>query len=214
MKKESKTEHVEVSDKIKEALENSNKKKFKQSVEIAINFKEIDMEKPENKLDLAVFLPKGIGKEVNIGVFAEGDIAVKAREFSNYVLGRKEIQEYDRRKMRKIANSCAFFMAQPELMGVLGKTWGIVLGPRGKMPQIIQQNVDFSQVIPRLKQTIKIKTKKNPTIHARIGTEEMPVEDLVENYHAIMNAIEKKIEKTKIRSIYVKTTMGKPIRIQ
>jgi len=211
--KSSKIEPVEVADKIKEALEKSNNRKFVQSVEIAINFKEVDMEKPENKVDLLVVLPKGIGKDTNIGIFAEGDTKEKAKQFTNYVFGKKEIQEVNRRKMRKVAKSCTFFLAQPELMTTIGKTWGVVLGPRSKMPQIMQPNIDFAQVIPKLKQTIRVKSKKNPTIHARIGTEKMAVEDLVENYHAVLYGLEKKIDKSKLRSIYVKTTMGKPIKI-
>ena len=174
------------------------------------------MEKPEYKLKLDVVLPKGRGKEVSIGVFADGDAALQAKELTKYVLGKEDILEYakNKRKMRNYANSCHKFIAQPDLMPVIGRSWGIVLGPRSKMPQPLPPKVPIEPIMNRLKNTVNIISKKNPTIHAPIGTENMSAGDLAENAMAVMDAIGRQITDDKIGSVYVKKTMGEPVKVQ
>jgi len=115
--------------------------------------------------------------------------------------------------MRKFANSCYAFIAQPDMMAQIGKTWGIVLGPRNKMPQPVPPNVDLAPVVGRLKNTVRIKSKKNPTISVPVGVEDMNPEDLTENTMAVLNAIERQITEDKIRSIYLKSTMSPAVRL-
>ncbi|MEA3255872.1 MAG: 50S ribosomal protein L1 [Candidatus Altiarchaeota archaeon] len=206
----------DITKKIGEAKEKSGDRKFKQSVEVSVNFKDINMEDPEYKLNLNVFLPKGRGKEVDIGVFADGDMNIRAKKLSKHVLNKTEIEEYskNKRKMRKFANSCYAFIAQPELMSIIGRSWGIVLGPRGKMPQPVPANVDLNAVMDKLRNSVKIKSKKNPTIQVPIGAEDMEPGDLADNMIVVMDAIERQIPDERIRSVHIKTTMGSPIKLR
>lgn len=205
----------ELINRIKEVKEKSGKRKFKQSIELALNFKEINMNNAEYKLNLSVNLPKGRGKGVKIGVFADGDMNIRAKKLTDQVLNKAEVASYskDRRKMRKFANSCYTFIAQPDLMPVIGKSWGIVLGPRGKMPQPVPDNADLNGVFTRLQNTVRIRSKKNPTIQVPIGVEDMSEEDLSENVLAVLSAVERQIPKEKIYSAYVKTSMGEAVKI-
>lgn len=202
--------------KINELLKRNEKRNFKQTVDVMINLKAKSLNlEGEDKLDLTIHLPKGRGKETEVGVFAEGDLNLKAKKVSQHVLNKKELEKYskDKRKMRKFANSCSYFLAQADLMPLIGKTWGVVLGPRGKMPQPIPPNADPAPIIKKLKDTIRIKTKKSPTVHAPLGLEDMPAEDLAENLDAVLKEVKKQIPKEKISSIYIKRTMGKPVKI-
>lgn len=180
-----------------------------------MNFKEIDMEAAEYKLNLNLVLPKGRGKDVNIGIFADGDMNVRAKKVSRHVLSRAEIDEYskNKRRMRSFAKSCYSFIAQPDLMPLIGKTWGVVLGPRSKMPQPVPESADLSNVMSRLKNTVRIRSKKNPTIQAPIGTEDMSAEDLADNISFIIDAVERQIPKERVQSVYLKTTMGPVIKL-
>ena len=200
---------------IGEALSKSKKRSFTQTVEAGFKFTEVDLESTQYKLNLNVFLPKGRGKDVSIGVFAEGDMAVRAKNESKHVFGKNDIETLskNRRTMRKIASECYAFIAQPDLMTSVGKNWGIVLGSRGKMPQPVPPNADLAGVLSRLKDSVRIKSKKNPAVHVPIGTESMTPEDLYENLMAVYNAIERQIPKDKIKTIYVKTTMGEAVKL-
>lgn len=199
--------------KISDALGKSKKRKFVQSVEANFNFSNIDISSAEYKLNLNVHLPKGRGKDVEIGVFADGDMNVDAKKHSKHVLDGKAIEEYakNRRNMRKFADKCYAFIAQSDLMAKIGKGWGIVLAPRGKMPTPAPPNADIAKIIARQKDTIRIKSKKNPCIHVPIGTENMDAGDLAENFMAVYSAVEQRVGKDNIKSINVKTTMGEAI---
>ncbi|MBM3309662.1 MAG: 50S ribosomal protein L1 [Candidatus Altiarchaeales archaeon] len=202
-------------EKVAEALQNQSERKFKQTVELVFNFRGLDMEQPENKLNLNVFLPKGRGRDVEIGVFADGDMNLRAKKVSKHVLNKQELEQYakSKRRMRVLAGQCYGFIAQPDLMVVIGKNWGVVLAPRGKMPQPVPPNVELEPVIKRIKNSVRVKSKKLPTVQMPIGTADMNPEDLAENGMTIYDNITKKIAKESISSIYVKTTMGKPIRV-
>ncbi len=205
----------DIAKKIGEVIGKTEKRKFKQSVEIVMNFKDIDIESPESKLNLNIVLPKGRGKDIDIGIFAEGDMNVRAKKLSKHVLNKAEIEDYakNKRRMRTFAKSCYAFIAQPDMMAQIGKTWGIILGPRNKMPQPVPTNVDLEPVIKRLKNTVRIKSKKNPTINLPIGTEDMGPEDLTDNLMAVLDAVERQIPEDKISSVYLKTTMGMAVRL-
>jgi len=201
--------------KIGEALSKKGERNFTQTVEVSFSFKEINIELPEYKLNQNVFLPKGRGKDIKVGVFADGDMNVQAKKISKHVLDRKELEEYakSKRKMRKYASECYAFIAQPDLMPAIGKTWGIVLGPRNKMPQPVPPNADLKGVFSRLKNTVRVRSKKNPIVQAPVGTTELSAEDLSENILAVYNSIEKQIPEENIKSVYLKTTMGPSVRL-
>jgi len=203
-------------EKIAEALSQASERKFKQSVELVFNFKGVDVEQPDSKINMNVFLPKGRGKDVKIGVFAEGDMNLQAKRLSSHVLNKQELEQYakSKRKMRVFASQCYGFLAQAELMAFVGKNWGAVLAPRGKMPQPVPGNAELAPIMQRIKNTVRVKSKKLPTVQAPIGVAGMPPEDLAENGMAVYDNISKKIAKENIASIYVKTTMGKPARVE
>lgn len=211
-----KMDKKKISEKMEELLKKEKKKgKFKQSIEMIVNFKHgVDLE-TKDKLNLIVQLPKSRGKETEIGVFADGDLNLKAKKFSNYVFDRHEIEEYsrDKRKIRKIASKCYWFLSQPELLPVVGKFWGVVLGTRGKMPQPLPSNVDLEQIISKYKNSVRIKSKKGLAVHVPIGTEDMSADDLLENFNTVLIAIERQIPEDKISSIYIKRTMSEPVRV-
>ncbi len=205
----------QITEAVKEAREKSKKRGFNQSLEIGINLRDVDLEGAD-KINTSIKLPNGRGRDIEIGVFAEGDLNLKAKKHSKHVLNKREIEEYakDRRKMKKFANECYGLIAQPELMSVIGKKWGIILGPRNKMPQIIPPNKDIKEYIQDLKDTVRVKSKKNPTIHVPVGTEDMEDQKLAANIQAVLTAIERTISPEKIANIYCKTTMGPAIKIK
>ena len=205
----------DISKKIEEAKSKSTQRKFKQSVELSMNFKEVDLESAEYKLNLNILLPKGRGKDIKIGIFADGDMNVRAKKVSEYVLNKAEIEEYARnkRRMRKFATDCYAFIAQPDMMPLIGKTWGVVLGPRGKMPQPVPDSADLTTITNRIKNTVRVRSKKNPTIQVPVGIEDMSPDDLADNVSVVLDAVERIIPKEKVQSAYLKTTMGSVIRL-
>ncbi len=203
---------------IEEAIKSGKKRNFVETVEMAVNLRNLDMKKPENRIDAVINLPHGLGKPRKVGVFAKGDTALKAREAgADVVITPEEIDELakDKRRAKKLANSVDFFIAEAPLMPEIGRKLGPVLGPRGKIPQPIPPLADPKPVIERLRNSVKIRTRDKTTFHAPIGSENMDVEKLAENAMEVLKVVENKYENPSqvVKSVYVKKTMGPAVRV-
>jgi large subunit ribosomal protein L1 len=200
---------------IKKALDDKGKKKFKQSVELIVNMRGIDFAKSENRLNLDIVLPKGKGgKELKSAVFAEGNMADEARRAgADLVIQPNDIAGWTApAKVKDLANNY-FLLAQPNLMGVVAKSLGQSLGKRGKLPKPITGNI--KELIERSKKSVRIvsKGKYLPVAQALIGTEIMEAEELLDNAETVYDAVKNKVNEGNIKSVYVKLTMGKPVKV-
>ncbi|NLN72285.1 MAG: 50S ribosomal protein L1 [Thermoplasmatales archaeon] len=202
---------------VQKALDGAKKRKFTETVELAINLKDVDLSAPKNRIQEDIILPNGRGKAIKICVIGGGELALKAKDVADLVISPEELQTIadNKKQAKKIANSIDYFIAEAPLMAVVGKRLGVVLGPRGKMPKPIPPGADPSNMIDALRRTVSVRTRDKMTFHAPVGTTEMPAEQLAENIETLMKRIETKLEKgsMNIASSYVKTTMGPSERL-
>ena len=202
---------------VQKALEGAKKRNFVETVELAINLKDVDLSVPKNRITEDVILPNGRGKAVRVCVIGGGELALKAKDVADLVITPEELQTIadDKKQAKKIANSTNYFIAEAPLMAVVGKRLGTVLGPRGKMPKPIPPGADPTGMVESLRKTVSVRTKDRITFHAPVGTVEMPVEQIAENIDALLKRIELKLEKGRmnIDSSYIKTTMGPSERL-
>ncbi len=191
-------------------------RKFTQSVDVAITLKNVDMNLPKNRIDEDVILPKGRGKQAKVGVFAQGEGASLAKNVADVVIQPDQFEDLqkDSRAFKKTANNMHYFLAEAPLMAQIGKSLGIVLGPRGKMPRPMPPGADPSGMIENLRNTVKVRSKDKLCFHAFIGSEDMSPEDLADNLEAIMGRIEGRLEhgRMNVAAVYVKTSMGPSVR--
>jgi len=204
-------------EKIKTSLENAKKRGFLETVEIAINLKDVDLKIPKNRIQDVIVLPKGRGKTVKVVVFGSGEFAIKAKEAADLVIQPEDIDDLVKKKRnaKKIVDEHDFFLAETPLMPVIGKRMGIILGPRGKMPAPVPPQADPVPIIDSLRNKVRIRSKDRRTFHAPIGTVKMSAEDLAANYEEIIKRVEAHLERglMNIDSVYVKTTMGPSTRM-
>jgi large subunit ribosomal protein L1 len=202
---------------INKIIKERKKRRYKQSVELVINLRNIDMKNPSNRIDQIIALPEGKGKESKIAVFASGESAFKAEEIAEKVIRPEELKDYakDKRKSKQLANEYDFFLAEAPLMLTIGKMLGKVLGPRGKMPRPVPPDADLKPVADQLKKSIRLRSHSTLTCHALVGNEEMKPEAISKNVEAVIKRAEDNLPqgKANIVSVFVKTTMGSPVRI-
>jgi len=198
------------------ALEAAPPRKFSESVEIAINLRDIDLSVPKNRIDEDVILPRGRGRKIRVCVFASGEMAVKAKGAADLIIQPQEIEAYagDKKKAKDLATSVDFFVAEAPLMPVIGRRLGVVLGPRGKMPKPLPPGADPVPLINSMRNTVRVRSRDKRTFHAPIGSRDMPPEDLAENLDFLMRRLLGKLERGRfnIRSAFIKTTMGPAVR--
>ena len=204
-------------DVVKKLQAESKQRKFLESVELAINLKDIDLTNPKNRIQEEVILPNGRGKVIKVGVFGGSEMAVKAKGVADVIVQPDEIETLatDKAKARKFARDGDFFLAEAPLMPTIGKRLGVVLGPRGKMPKPIPPGSDPKPQIEKLRNSVSVRTRDRKTFHIPIGTKDMAPEKLAENIDAVQKRLTTKLERGKmnIQSIYVKTTMGPSYKV-
>ncbi len=202
---------------VSKALEGAKKRNFRETVDLAINLKDIDLSLPKNRIQEDIILPHGRGKDVRICVIGGGELALKAKNVADLVITPEELGAIadDKKEAKRIANSVDYFIAEAPLMPTVGKRLGTVLGPRGKMPKPIPPGVDPTGMIDSLRRSVTIRTKDKKTFHAPVGTVDMDPEDIADNIETVLKRVEARLEKGKsnIASSYVKTTMGPAVRV-
>ncbi len=204
---------------LKQMREVDEKRKFTQSVDLMIGLKDIDLKKTESRIAEEVVLPHGVGKPRKVVMFAGGELARRARDAGvDLLLGHEDIDglQKDRKRAKQVANEYDSFIAQADLMPSIGKQLGSVLGPRAKIPKPVPPTADPRPIIERCQRTVRIRTREQPTLHVPVGVESMTDEQLAENIQAVLDVIERKLERGlhQVGSLHVKTTMGKSVRIE
>ena len=207
----------EIIKKIKQAKEGSKPRKFRQSWDLTINVKGLDLKKPENRFKFDFMLPEGRGKELKICVIADG-LAAEARKHADLVISREEIPGLakDKKRLKNLANEYDWFFGEAPLMAEIGKSLGVVLGTRGKMPKPVPPKVSIVPFIGRARKSAMVALKETPVIHIPIGSDDMEPEMIATNAQAVFKAVTEKLPKGKnsIKSMYLKLTMGKPVKLE
>ena len=188
--------------------------KFDETVEISMRLG-VDPRKADQMVRGAVTLPKGTGKTMRVVVFAKGGKASEARD-----AGADEVGDDD--LATKIQGGWLDFdavVATPDMMPVVGKL-GRVLGPRGLMPNPKSGSVtdDVAKAVEDVKGgRIEYRTDKAGNLHMIMGKKSFSVEDLLENYAAIIDEIYRaKPAAAKgryVKSVTLSATMSPGIKI-
>jgi large subunit ribosomal protein L1 len=203
----------EIMEAVKKAKEESKPRNFTQSIDVIITIKDLDVKKPENRIEEEILLPKGRGKEVKVVFIADGELAHQAKNAgADLVINKTELEEMgkNRKDAKKMANRHDFFVAQADMMPLVGRFLGPVLGPRKKMPKPVPATVKPDPIMERMKSTVKIRIKDQAVVQAIVGSQDMDDEAIAENVEAILAVLDQKLEKgrSQIKTMYVKTTMG------
>ena len=169
----------------------------------------------EEQLRGTLALPHGLGKEVTIAVFAQGQNARDAEAAGADFVGGEDLAE----KVEEGWTDFDVAIAAPDMMPVVGKL-GRVLGPQGKMPNPKVGTVtdDIGKAVSEAKAgKIEYRTDRQAVVHLAIGKSSFPPRQLLENYAAVAEEIVRaKPAGAKGRyviSISISTSMGPGIRI-
>ena len=204
---------------IKEVKSNNNERNFTQSIDLAINLQNIDMKKPEGRIQERIELPHSAGKKLKVCVVATGELAMKAKNAgASLVIGKIELEALtgEKKKQKDIARKYDLFIAEAPLMPLVGKSLGASLGPRSKMPTPVPPNTNIEEQIKKHQNVVSIRMRGQPVIQCRIASQEMSDEDIADNIQAVVRRIESKLKRgiKNFRSVYLKTSMGTSIKVE
>ena len=199
------------------ALEDAPPRNFRETVDLAINLRDLDLNDPSNRVDESVVLPSGTGQDTRIVVFAEGETAIRAEEVADEVLSSDDLEDLgdDDDAAKDLAEETDFFIAEAAMMPDIGRFLGTILGPRGKMPTPLQPDEDVVETVNRMTNTVQVRSGDRRTFHTLVGTEEMSAADIADNIDVILRRLHADLEKgpLNIDAVYVKTTMGPAVEV-
>jgi large subunit ribosomal protein L1 len=188
--------------------------KFDETVEAHFRLG-LNVRHADQQLRGTIMLPHGIGKEVQVAVFAEGEKAREAEEAGADVVGSADLAS-------RIEEGFLDFdvaIATPDMMGVVGKL-GRVLGPRGLMPNPKTGTVtfDIAKAVQDSKAgKLEYRTDRGGNVHLPIGKRSFEERALLENYATLIEEIVRaKPSAAKgryIKQITLTTTMGPGIHV-
>ncbi|NHN58296.1 MULTISPECIES: 50S ribosomal protein L1 [Halorussus] len=207
----------EIEQAVSRALEDAPERNFRETVDLAINLRDLDLNEPSNRVDESIVLPSGTGQETKIVVFAEGETALRAEDVADEVFDGDDLEDLgdDDDEAKDLADETDFFIAEAALMQDIGRYLGTILGPRGKMPEPLQPDDDVVETVNRMKNTVQLRSGDRRTFHTRVGAEDMSAEEISDNIDVILRRLEANLEKgpLNIDNIYVKTTMGPSVEV-
>ena len=203
---------------IKQAKESDKERKFNQTLEMIMVFKDVDVKKGF-VINEIIQLPKKTNRPASVCIMATGDMGIKAKKANaDRVINEDELTKLgaNKRESRKIINKYDFFLADTKLMPTVGKVLGQLLGPRGKMPTPVPFNAPIASFLERFRASIKVRVKGSLSMSCKIGEENMDDLDLAANANAVATTIEKKLPNgnKNIKKIMVKTTMGNIVKLE
>ena len=207
----------QLADLVKKGKEQSKERKFTQSFEVMISLKEVDPKKTDLNVNEIVYLPHPMSKQARVCFIGSGDLAVRAKNAkANMVLDPSQLENYggSKRDAKKLARSYDFFLADTALMPRIGKVLGQALGPKGKIPSPVPPNSPIEAMINRMRTAVRVRSRGSLGVMSKIGDAKLTDAELAENITAVVNAVTKKLPNgdKNIRTIMVKTTMGKPAK--
>jgi large subunit ribosomal protein L1 len=202
---------------LKKAREGAPERSFEQSVDVTVNFKDLDMRQPANRVDLRLSLPHGIGNQ-RVLVFAQGDLALRARRAgADSVVEPRELDDLakDRKAAKRKLKDYDIFVAEAPLMPTVGRVAGPILGPKGKMPTPVPPQAPIDAILERERRSVVLRSRDRPFVKCKIGQESMDDDELVGNVESILDNLINNLKRGRnnIRSVYVKLTMGPAIRV-
>ncbi|MDA4128762.1 MAG: 50S ribosomal protein L1 [Thaumarchaeota archaeon] len=202
---------------IRKGKENAPERKFAESVEVILTLKEVDVKKTDLNINETVYLPHPTSKQAKIAFIGGGDLALRAKNAKvDVVIDPSQLESYagTKKDAKKLARSYDFFLADTALMPRIGKVLGQSLGPKGKIPTPVPPNAPVEALINRTRTAIRVRSRGSLGVAARVGDRNLSDADLAENVLAVVQAVQKKLPagERNIKSVIVKTTMGKPVK--
>ena len=202
-------------------------RKFDETIDLIINLKDLNLNDPNQRIDKEIILPNNILTSAmpNVCVIASDEILLEARKMELKTIdkdGLVQLNSDEKKEKKKFVKKYDFFIVEDKMMPNVARYLARFLGPLGKMPKpfpsgygIISSPEDLKIAIERYLKIIRIQLKKQLLIQVKIGKKSMEREKVFENLKAIVDYIADQMPHryNNIKSMFLKTTMGHPIKI-
>jgi len=216
MSKVSKDALYEAVDQMLQASKGDKKRNFTESIELQVMLKNYDPQK-DKRFSGTVKLPNVARPKFNVCVLGNQHHIDQAKAQGIPYMSTDDLKKLnkDKKLVKKLAKKYDAFLASDSLIRQIPRLLGPGLNKAGKFPAILSQTDDMVQKIGDMKMTIKFQMKKVLCLAVAVGTVEMTDDQLAQNINMSINFLVSLLKKQwqNVRSLHVKSTMGKPLRL-
>jgi large subunit ribosomal protein L1 len=195
----------------------SKERKFIESVEATLTFRDVDPKKTDLNINELVYLPHPGSHRASVCFVGSGDLLLRAKNAKvDGAIEPAKLESYagNKKDAKGLAREYDFFLADTALMPRIGRILGQYLGPRGKIPTPVPPNAQIEAMINRMRGAVRVRSRGSLGVSARVGDRKLPDAEIADNILAMIQAVQKKLPNgdKNIKTVAVKTTMGKPVK--
>ncbi len=198
---------------IEDALEASGDRNFDESIDMIINFRDLDLSDPNNRVNEDLKLPNKADEDTKVAVIGDS----LNDEAADRKVSEDELEEmFDNpNEAKQLAEEFSFLIAEAPLMPKIGQHLGQVFGPRNMMPDPTPPGSDPTETIEDLRNTIRITVKDQPLLQVKVGMENHDINAVSRNASSVLNFVEEHLPKgdNNIKNVMIKTTMGPTVEV-
>jgi large subunit ribosomal protein L1 len=207
---------VQLAEIVKKGRE-SKERKFPESIEAILTFKEVDPKKTDLNINETIYLPHPGSHRSSICFIGSGDLLLRAKNAGvDGTLEPSQLENFagNKKEAKKLARQYDFFLADTALMPRIGRILGQSLGPKGKIPTPVPPNTPIEAMINRTRNAVRVRSRASLAVASKVGDRKLSDSDIAENILAMVQAVQRKLPngERNIRAVIVKTTMGKPVK--
>ena len=195
----------------------SKERKFPESVEAIVTFKEVDPKKNDLNINETVYLPHPGSHKATVCYIGSGDLLLRAKNAGR----RRRPGTFSARELRREqergqgAGQQIRFLPGGHVVDAAdrqGSRNGV--GPQRQDPDPVPPNAPIEAIINRTRSAVRVRSRAALAVGAKVGDRKLSDTDLADNIQAMVQAVQRKLPNgdRNIRSIIVKTSMGKPVR--
>merc|ERR1711988_1222155 len=203
---------------VAEVLKGSKAKprKFLESVDLQIGLKNYDPQK-DKRFSGTVKLKYVPRKKFRVCILGDQAHCDEAKSKDLPSMSADDLKELnkDKKKVKNLAKSYDAFLRSDTLIKQIPRLLGPGLNKAGKFPTMVTHADDLEEKVNVLKATIKFQVKKVLCLNVAVGNIEITEDQLMENIRLAMNFLVSLLKKhwQNVKSLHIKSTMGKPQRL-
>ena len=206
---------------VKECLTNRKQRKFAETIDLQIGLKDIDPNK-DKRFAGTVKLPNITRPHLKVCVIADAAHIDKLKKLGDvdYIDAealKKKIDPNDKKgkELKKWAGKYKLLFVSETLVRQLPKLGGPLLSKWGKFPTVIKTDDDVKLKIDEMKSSVKFQLKKVLCLAVAVANDKMTEDQIRQNLITAINYLVSLLKKNwnNVKSLYIRTTMGHPVKI-
>merc|ERR1711902_112968 len=194
----------------------TKKRKFAETIDLQIGLKNYDPQK-DKRFSGTVKLRHIPRPKFSVCVFGDQQHCDEAKEKGVPFMSADDLKKLNKQKklVKKLAKKYDAFLASESLIKQIPRLLGPGLNKAGKFPTMLTHSDDMEGKVNDIRSTVKFQMKKVLCLAVAVGNVDMSDDQLVSNLNLSINFLVSLLKKNwqNVKSLYIKSTMGKPQRV-